>query len=44
MSEEEQLLGHSGGGSGGYLEHIYKYAARDLFGIQVEEVRYKALK
>ncbi|XP_061455106.1 cytosolic iron-sulfur assembly component 3 [Rhineura floridana] len=41
---EEELLGHSGGGSGGYLEHIYKYAARELFGIQVEEVRYKTLK
>ncbi|KAJ6657551.1 hypothetical protein lerEdw1_002265 [Lerista edwardsae] len=41
---EEQLLGHSGGGSGGYLEHIYKYAAKELFGIQVEDVQYKPLK
>ncbi|XP_053133082.1 cytosolic iron-sulfur assembly component 3 [Hemicordylus capensis] len=40
----EQLLGHSGGGSGGYLEHIYKYAAKELFGIQVEDVHYKPLK
>uniref|UniRef100_A0A8C3I914 Nuclear prelamin A recognition factor-like protein n=1 Tax=Chrysemys picta bellii TaxID=8478 RepID=A0A8C3I914_CHRPI len=41
---EEELLGHSGGGSGGYLEHIYKYAAKELFGIQVDEVQYKPLK
>ncbi|XP_062999172.1 cytosolic iron-sulfur assembly component 3 [Elgaria multicarinata webbii] len=41
---EEQLVGHSGGGSGGYLEHIYKYAAKELFGIQVEELQYKTLK
>lgn len=41
---EEELLGHSGGGSGGYLEHIYRYAAKDLFGIEVAEVQYKPLK
>uniref|UniRef100_A0A6J0UIN5 Cytosolic iron-sulfur assembly component 3 n=1 Tax=Pogona vitticeps TaxID=103695 RepID=A0A6J0UIN5_9SAUR len=41
---EEELIGHSGGGSGGYLEHVYKYAARELFGIQVEELQYKTLK
>ncbi|XP_066496704.1 cytosolic iron-sulfur assembly component 3 [Tiliqua scincoides] len=41
---EEHLLGHSGGGSGGYLEHIYKYAAKELFGIRVEDVQYKPLK
>uniref|UniRef100_A0A8D0GGU0 Cytosolic iron-sulfur assembly component 3 n=1 Tax=Sphenodon punctatus TaxID=8508 RepID=A0A8D0GGU0_SPHPU len=41
---EEELLSHSGGGSGGYLEHIYKYAAKELFGIQVAEVQYKPLK
>ncbi|KAJ7306103.1 hypothetical protein JRQ81_010469 [Phrynocephalus forsythii] len=41
---EEELVGHSGGGSGGYLEHVYKYAAKELFGIQVEELEYKTLK
>ncbi|EMP36896.1 Cytosolic Fe-S cluster assembly factor NARFL [Chelonia mydas] len=41
---EEELLGHAGSGSGGYLEHIYKYAAKELFGIQVDEVQYKPLK
>lgn len=41
---EEELSGHSGGGSGGYLEHIYKYAAKELFGIQVDTIQYKPLK
>ncbi|KFV61373.1 Cytosolic Fe-S cluster assembly factor NARFL, partial [Dryobates pubescens] len=41
---EEELTTHSGGGSGGYLEHIYKHAAKELFGIQVDTVQYKALK
>lgn len=41
---EEELTGHSGGGSGGYLEHIYKHAAKELFGIQVDTVQYKPLK
>ncbi|XP_065706611.1 cytosolic iron-sulfur assembly component 3 isoform X1 [Patagioenas fasciata] len=41
---EEELTGHAGGGSGGYLEHIYKYAAKELFGIQVDTIQYKPLK
>ncbi|NXN75027.1 NARFL factor, partial [Himantopus himantopus] len=41
---EEVLTSHSGGGSGGYLEHIYKYAAKELFGIQVDTIQYKPLK
>ncbi|XP_029433424.1 cytosolic iron-sulfur assembly component 3 [Rhinatrema bivittatum] len=41
---EEQLLSHSGGGSGGYLEHIFRYAAKELFAVQVEEIQYKPLK
>ncbi|XP_063171106.1 cytosolic iron-sulfur assembly component 3 isoform X1 [Candoia aspera] len=41
---EEQLFGHYGGGSGGYLEHIFKYAAKELFGIPVKELHYKILK
>ncbi|NXC19610.1 NARFL factor, partial [Corythaeola cristata] len=41
---EEELTTHSGGGSGGYLEHIYKYAAKELFGIQVDTIHYKPLK
>ncbi|XP_068125532.1 cytosolic iron-sulfur assembly component 3 isoform X1 [Hyperolius riggenbachi] len=41
---DEEPLGHEGGGSGGYLEHIFKYASQELFGIQVDEVKYKPLK
>ncbi|XP_075035381.1 cytosolic iron-sulfur assembly component 3 [Mixophyes fleayi] len=41
---EDKPLGHEGGGSGGYLEHIYKYAAQELFGIHVNEIKYKPLK
>ncbi|NXF78192.1 NARFL factor, partial [Sclerurus mexicanus] len=40
----EQLSSHSGGGSGGYLEHIYRHAAQELFGIQVDTIEYKTLK
>ncbi|XP_072457350.1 cytosolic iron-sulfur assembly component 3 isoform X1 [Notamacropus eugenii] len=40
----EELLGHQGGGSGGYLEHIFRYAAQELFGIQVDGITYKPLK
>ncbi|XP_010001848.1 PREDICTED: cytosolic Fe-S cluster assembly factor NARFL [Chaetura pelagica] len=40
----EQLTSHSGGGSGGYLEHIYKHAAKELFGIHVDTIQYKPLK
>ncbi|NXY82978.1 NARFL factor, partial [Alcedo cyanopectus] len=43
-ASEEQLTSHAGGGSGGYLEHIYKHAAKELFGIQVDTIQYKPLK
>ncbi|CAH2307409.1 cytosolic Fe-S cluster assembly factor NARFL [Pelobates cultripes] len=41
---EDEPLGHQGGGSGGYLEHIFKHAAQELFGIQVDHIMYKPLK
>jgi len=37
-------LGTAGGGSGGYLEAIFKHAAKELFGVHVEHVEYKAGK
>ncbi|NXM78082.1 NARFL factor, partial [Serilophus lunatus] len=40
----EELSTHPGGGSGGYLEHIYRHAAKELFGIQVDTIEYKPLK
>lgn len=41
---DDEPVGHEGGGSGGYLEHIFKHAALELFGIQVDEIKYKPLK
>lgn len=41
---DDEPVGHEGGGSGGYLEHIFKHAAQELFGIQVDEIKYKPLK
>ncbi|KAM8960374.1 cytosolic iron-sulfur assembly component 3 [Pelodytes ibericus] len=41
---EDEPLGHDGGGSGGYLEHIFKHAAQELFGVHVDEITYKPLK
>ena len=39
-----QLLNHDGGGSGGYLEHVLKYAAHNLFGHDVTQIEYKVLR
>ncbi|KAL8174844.1 UNVERIFIED_CONTAM: hypothetical protein K2H54_003453 [Gekko kuhli] len=41
---EDRVFGHAGGGSGGYLEHIFKHAAMELFGIQVDKLEYKPLR
>lgn len=41
---DDEPVGHAGGGSGGYLEHIFKHASQELFGIQVNEIKYKSLK
>ncbi|CAC5385014.1 Probable cytosolic Fe-S cluster assembly factor CPIJ010948,Probable cytosolic Fe-S cluster assembly factor narfl,Nuclear prelamin A recognition factor,Cytosolic iron-sulfur assembly component 3,Protein NAR1,Probable cytosolic Fe-S cluster assembly factor GJ13047,Probable cytosolic Fe-S cluster assembly factor v1g210509,Probable cytosolic Fe-S cluster assembly factor GM20417,Probable cytosolic Fe-S cluster assembly factor AAEL012261,Probable cytosolic Fe-S cluster assembly factor GF22738,Probable cytosolic len=41
---EGQLLNHAGGGSGGYLEHILKYTAHNLFGQDVTQIDYKVLR
>ncbi|XP_007955657.1 cytosolic iron-sulfur assembly component 3 [Orycteropus afer afer] len=35
---------HRGGGSGGYLEHVFRHAAHELFGIHVAELTYKPLR
>ncbi|KAJ7398090.1 Cytosolic Fe-S cluster assembly factor NARFL [Pitangus sulphuratus] len=43
-SAAEELSTHPGGGSGGYLEHIYRHAAKELFGIHVDTIEYKPLK
>ena len=40
----ETLLGHRGGGSGGYLEHTFIYAAKELFNIDEPDIQYKVLR
>ncbi|BFZ17501.1 hypothetical protein BsWGS_20540 [Bradybaena similaris] len=41
---EEIVYNHSGGGSGGYLEHIAKFAASTLLEAEVNELTYKVLR
>lgn len=39
-----ELCCHIGSGSGGYADHIFKYAAFELFGIAVNKIDYKQLR
>lgn len=39
-----EFLSHAGSGSGGYLHHVFTYAARHLFGEEVKELTYKILR
>ncbi|XP_053366900.1 nuclear prelamin A recognition factor [Clarias gariepinus] len=41
---DTRLMRHEGRGSEGFLEHILKYAAKELFGLDVKEVVYKTLR
>ncbi|XP_053378942.1 cytosolic Fe-S cluster assembly factor narfl-like [Mercenaria mercenaria] len=38
------IVSHIGGGSGGYLEHIARYAAEEILGFTVESLKYKTLR
>ncbi|XP_053299039.1 cytosolic Fe-S cluster assembly factor narfl [Pleuronectes platessa] len=40
----DEFLSHAGSGSGGYLHHVFTYAAKQLFGEEVKELTYKTLK
>ncbi|XP_068575201.1 cytosolic Fe-S cluster assembly factor narfl [Cebidichthys violaceus] len=40
----DEFLSHSGSGSGGYLHHVFTYAAKQLFGEEVKELTYKTLR
>uniref|UniRef100_A0AAF6YK00 Cytosolic iron-sulfur assembly component 3 n=2 Tax=Bos TaxID=9903 RepID=A0AAF6YK00_BOVIN len=40
----QEPTSHQGGGSGGYLEHVFRHAAQELFGIHVTEVTYRPLR
>lgn len=34
----ETLVGPAGSGAGGYLEHLFRHAARELFGVTVDAI------
>lgn len=38
------LVRHEGRGSEGFLEHVFKRSAKELFGLDVHEVTYKSLR
>ncbi|KAM4598203.1 cytosolic Fe-S cluster assembly factor narfl [Polymixia lowei] len=40
----DELLSHAGGGSGGYLHHVFIHAAKQLFGEEVKALTYKPLR
>ena len=44
MSNDDEILNHGGSGSGGYLEHVFHYAAQEIFGMKVENLTYKTLR
>lgn len=41
---EPSLARHEGRGSEGFLEHVFKHAAMELFGLDVHEITYKTLR
>ncbi|KAG8007001.1 Cytosolic Fe-S cluster assembly factor NARFL [Nibea albiflora] len=40
----DEFLSHAGSGSGGYLHHVFTYAAKELFGEELKELTYKTLR
>lgn len=40
----EHIFAHEGSGSGGYADHIFKYAAKELFGDELHQLEYKILR
>ncbi|CAG02577.1 unnamed protein product, partial [Tetraodon nigroviridis] len=43
-SGDAALMRHEGRGSEGFLEHVFKHAAKELFGQDVHEITYKNLR
>ncbi|XP_061741186.1 cytosolic Fe-S cluster assembly factor narfl [Nerophis ophidion] len=41
---DDEFLSHAGSGSGGYLHHVFTYAAKQIFGEEVKELTYKSLR
>uniref|UniRef100_A0A8C5HSU6 Iron hydrogenase small subunit domain-containing protein n=1 Tax=Gouania willdenowi TaxID=441366 RepID=A0A8C5HSU6_GOUWI len=38
------LVRHDGRGSEGFLEHVFKHAAKEIFGLDVHEISYKTIR
>ena len=43
-TEADEVDGHPGGGSGGYLEYILRHSASALLGVTVDDLKYKTLR
>ncbi|XP_008313068.1 nuclear prelamin A recognition factor [Cynoglossus semilaevis] len=41
---DSSLQRHEGRGSEGFLEHVFKHAAKELFGLDVDEITYRTLR
>lgn len=44
INEEAKIYTHVGGGSGGYLENVLRYACKHLFNHSIDEIQYETLK
>ncbi|XP_062330211.1 nuclear prelamin A recognition factor isoform X1 [Osmerus eperlanus] len=44
LGEDTGMVRHEGRGSEGFLEHVFKYAAKELFSLEVHQVTYKTLR
>lgn len=44
IEDNYELFTNSGSGSGGYAHHIFCYAARELFNINIDNVEFKPLR
>jgi iron only hydrogenase large subunit-like protein len=40
-SKDGNIIGVSGGGSGGYLESVFRFAAKQLFNVEVTDITYR---
>lgn len=44
MNSEGSLYNHTGSTSGGYSDHVFRHAAKELFGVTISDVKYRTLR
>ncbi|EDV19766.1 uncharacterized protein TRIADDRAFT_61804 [Trichoplax adhaerens] len=44
VDENNEVLTHDGGGSGGYLENVFKTAAAEIFQLKIQNMIYKTVR